>query len=302
LKGTLDAMNTHDAKKFASFFAEDGAFWHVGREPARGRAAIQEANQKLYDAFSNAKFGLNRVWQKGDVAIAELVMTGTHSGEWRGVKPTEKPVGEVLLAIFSYAPDGLVKEERYYADDANILAQVGAWKQRARPIPALPTSTEWYAAKGAPEEEKAAELARQSYAAFEKKAEADWLALLHDDADWDDLTFPTPMRTRSDFKKYFAVLHATFSDLKVSAANVWGVENYVIAEGTFAGTNTGPVMGGPAGGLATKKPVTLHGVDVAEVRNGKWLHGWSYSNGLEMLSQLGLFSVAKSGSVAAPKK
>jgi hypothetical protein len=55
----------------------------------------------------------------------------------------------------------------------------------------------------------------------------------------------------------------------------------------------------------TKKPVTLHGTDVVEVKDGKVAKGWSYLNGAELLVQVGAMKqpgVPPPKAAPAPKK
>ena len=60
---------------------------------------------------------------------------------------------------------------------------------------------------------------------------------------------------------------------------------------------------GPLGPLKpTKKPVTMHGLDIMVVKDGKLASGSSYSNSLELLSQEGLLPKPKAAKAEGDKK
>src|SRR5262249_53885925 len=94
-----DALSQHDAKKFAAFYTDDAVVIQPGVEPVKARDAIAANAQKFFDAFSNVKVGMSRVFVKGDVVIEEWTMTGVHSGEFKGLKATEKPIGVQGITI-----------------------------------------------------------------------------------------------------------------------------------------------------------------------------------------------------------
>ena len=75
-----------------------------------------------------------------------------------------------------------------------------------------------------------------------------------------------------------------FPDAKTTINNSIGVEDFVIVESTMNGTQKGAL--GPM--KASNKPVTLHSAEIYQVANGKMMHGWSYSNGGELMEQIGM--------------
>ena len=76
--------------------------------------------------------------------------------------------------------------------------------------------------------------------------------------------------------------------------------NLVVAKFTFSGTMKGAL--GPL--KATNKPLTIHGLDVDEFKDGKMLKGTTYSNGIELLAAVGALPkppAAKPGAADAKK-
>lgn len=282
--GMMEAMNAHDAKKLSSFYSE-GAVMKIAGAPAdaSGREAIAQSWQKLFEAFPDFKTGTSRVWMKDDVVVAEWAFNATHQGDLWGIKGTEKKVGSHGLDVMWFTPEGQVKEHHVYYDGATILSQIGLSKQKARPIPAVPTNAQMFSSKGAPEEAKNVDVVKAMNAAFEGKKEADWLAAMADTVEWDDMTQPQTSKGKADAKKYMKEMTTAFPDLKGTTTNTWAVGDYVITEAQWTGTHKGSLFGMPA----TKKSVTAKMADVLQLKDGKMVKGWSYSNGADVMQQLG---------------
>jgi steroid delta-isomerase-like uncharacterized protein len=279
------AMNAHDAKKMASFYTENAVLKMPGMPDLTGRDAIAGMWQHNFDMSSNSKGAPMRVFVKGDVVVVEFAWAGTHTGDMGGMKATEKPIGATGVDIMWFSPDGLVKEQHTYMDQGTIMSQLGAIKQKGRPVPTVPTAMPTaVVATGSADEQKNVDAATKMFAAFEKKSSDDFMGGASDDITWDDMTQPESMKGKAAGKKYFNAMTTAFPDVKATTQNAWGVGDVVIAEGTITGTQKGAFFGIPA----TKKPVSLHGVDIMQFKDGKIVSGRSYGNGAEMMTQLGL--------------
>lgn len=299
MKGFVDAMNAHDAKKLAGLYTENAAVKVAGAPDAMGRDAIAANYQKLFDAFSNFKTAPSRVFVKNDVAVVEWAFNGTHSGDLWGIKATEKPVGAQGLDIMWFEKDGQIKEHHVYYDGATILSQIGMSKQKARPIPTLATTMpQPIVSAGTPEEQKNVDAVKAMNTALENKKEADFLATIADNAEYDDMTMPQTMKGKAEAKKFFKEMTTAFPDAKVQTVNAWAFGDYVVHESMMTGTNKGSFMGMPA----TKKPLSMRGVDVMQFKDGKMVKGWSYANGADMMQQLGLMPAPKADAKGGDKK
>jgi steroid delta-isomerase-like uncharacterized protein len=293
------ALNAHESAKFAETFAPDGVSIAYGFGENKGREAIASDTQKLFDGFPDFKIAHTNVYAKGELVVLEWVMNGTHKGEFMGVKPTGKPVGIRGATVLWMTPDGLVKQEHRYMDGSTIMAQLGQIKTPARPVPAMPSGeATWHVAKGSPEEDKQSDIAKGMYAAFDKKAEADFLGAMADNAVWVDLTMPKDATTKAESKKFFQAFTKAFPDGKLAVDTVFSVDEFTIAESTMNGTHNGPL--GPL--KATKKPVSLHDLDVMTIKDGKVQAGTGYSNSVELLSQTGLLPKPKAAKTEGDKK
>ena len=283
LPAIAEAVSQHDAKKLAGLYTEDASVISPGLDPLRSRAEIAQNAQKFFDAIASLKMAHRRAWVTNDVVVYEWAMTGTHSGDLKGIKATEKSVGLSGVSVVWLEPNaGLIKEEHRYADMATILSQIGASKAKARAVPTLPASIEWHFAKGTPDEDKNVELAKQLMGTLEGKKEADYLALNADDVVYDDFTMPTSLKGKDDLKKWFKTFTTAFPDAKVSVTGAWGIEDFVVVESTVTGTQKGALLGVPP----SNKSVMLHAVDIGQLKDGKIARGWTYGNGTEFQSQI----------------
>jgi steroid delta-isomerase-like uncharacterized protein len=118
-----------------------------------------------------------------------------------------------------------------------------------------------------------------------------------DDIAWDDMTQPETMKGKAASKKFFGEMTKAFPDLKATNANVWGIGDFVIAEGSMTGTHKGALMGIQP----TKKQVNMHALDVIQFnKDGKVVKGTSYGNGIEVMMQLGILPVPGAAKPATP--
>lgn len=282
----VQGMMARDAKKMASVYAENAVIKMAGMPDMTGREAVATMHQKMFDAFSNSKGSASRIWIKGDVVVTEWQMVGTHSGEFMGIKATEKPVGWNGVSVTWYDQDGLRKEEHSYMDTMTLMAQIGKAPKgmKARAIPALAQKPEVFVSKGDDAETKNMETAKVAFGAFEKKDANAFVGTMADNVEWDDMTQPVTSKGKAESKKFFEMMTKAFPDTKAEVKNVWAFGDYVIVEEVMTGTHKGDFMGIKA----TKKAVNVHGLDIVQVKDGKAVHGWSYMNAGEMAMQLGL--------------
>ena len=95
----LVGLNTQNAKKFATVYAEDGVISVAGLNEVNGREAIAQNMSEWFEAFKDVKLGFSRVWVKDETMVLEWVINGKHHGELFGVKGTEQPIGHYGLSV-----------------------------------------------------------------------------------------------------------------------------------------------------------------------------------------------------------
>jgi steroid delta-isomerase-like uncharacterized protein len=130
IRKTAQALTDHDADAAAKLYARDATVTDpFYPEPLRGEAAIRKDAADFIRAFPDLRFEVTNAISKGETAIAEGRITGTHKGPLTGpqgeIPPTNKRVdlrGAMFVRIGS---DGKIVEERRYYDSGTIMRQLG---------------------------------------------------------------------------------------------------------------------------------------------------------------------------------
>ncbi len=305
LMTVLTALNAHDAAKAASIYADDALVRVAGMNDIEGRAAAEANAQEMFDAFTNLKIAPHRVWTFGDLVVTEWVLNGNYSGSLLGMKGKDQPIGHAGLSLMWFDDEGRVKEEHRYADIGTVLKQVSG-KAPLPPIPEMPSAPQSFAP--AADAATNVDVVRSVYGAIENKNEKDLLARLTD-----DVTLDGPfgkINGKAEAKKFLASFSRSFPDARVTLTNAWGTADGAIAEYVITGTQKGSILG-----LApTNRAVAVHAADVMKIADGKVSSSTTYSNGLELLGELGalksekaagatsLTKAAPASTPAAPKK
>ena len=120
------SVNTHDAARVASWFAEDGVQRMVATgETASGRAAVEANMARLFELFPDFHVEARDLFASGDRMCVQCTLSGTHQGEGLGFPATGRRVEYDACLVFRVGEDGLVDEEVIYADSATMLTQLG---------------------------------------------------------------------------------------------------------------------------------------------------------------------------------
>jgi steroid delta-isomerase-like uncharacterized protein len=294
----LKGLNGQDPKKFASVYAENGVIEVAGLNEVNGRSAIEQNMTEWFETFKDVKLGFSRVWVKNETLVLEWVINGKHHGELFGVKGTEQPIGHYGLSVVTMNPEGKVASEHRYGELGAVMTQVaGAGvKVKSRPIPSIPTSPETMMSTSTPDEEKTVDVAKNVLASLESgKKEADFTNLLADDIEQDGLFHLEMSKGKDGAKKFYKSFTTAFPDAKFEVTKAVAIGDYAIVESVLKGTHKGAL-----GTIQpTKKPISVHLVDVFKIKDGKIARAWTYQNSLEMQQQLGLFNVPTAGNIPA---
>jgi steroid delta-isomerase-like uncharacterized protein len=301
VKAVVDALNAHDAQKYAALFAADALDKGAGEPDASGRDTIATRIQQLFTAFPDFKIAVDRVWQKGNLAVASWGWTGTDTGGFMGAKPTGRPAGVQGASLAWYNDDGLIKELHRYDDVGTVMNQLDpkAKKNGFRAPPTLASTMDVVTSTGAgtPDEDKTLDVAKAAYTAVDNKKEADVLAVATDDTVIDDYTMPTTTKGLKDWKAMYKTYTSAFPDFKqMPMTNQVAVKDYVVSEGVLSGTHKGAL--GPL--KATGKPVSIHFVDITQWKDGKLTRFQTWANSVELLTEIGIIKPPGAAAPAAP--
>jgi steroid delta-isomerase-like uncharacterized protein len=109
-------------------YTEDAEFFDcAGPTIYTGRAAIAEhVFEPLFTAFPDFRCDehVRHLISDGGVVMAELVITGTHQGNFLERPPTHKQVSWNTTGVWEITHDGLIRREAYYWDVDTLRQQL----------------------------------------------------------------------------------------------------------------------------------------------------------------------------------
>ena len=90
-----------------------------------GPGGVTQGIQMLLQGFPDLHLAVEELIAEGDRVVARLTMSGTHTGDYRGLpQPTQQHFESEAVAILTIA-DGRVAEVRRAADRMGMLTQLG---------------------------------------------------------------------------------------------------------------------------------------------------------------------------------
>jgi predicted ester cyclase len=298
MKSLGESFNAHDAAKFAANFTPDATSVDVGYGEMHGRDDIQKAIQGFFDAIGDAKGMPAHVWGKGNVVATDLVVTGTMTGAFMGMKASQKPVGRHQLVVSTFNDDGLVTKETVYGDGPGMMAQMKGAKD-APPVPDMPASVDMHWAKNTPDEDKLVDWMKGLNDAFNTDDPKAVSALIAPEGDV-TLYFlgGKVIKAGKDLDKFHADFFKAIPKVQFSIVDDFGADGFVVAERTATGTMKGRL--GPV--APTNKEVTLHIAEVIQpTADGKLSHAWVYGNMAELMPMKAMKDKEKQGAKDAGK-
>jgi predicted ester cyclase len=269
-------------------FAPDISWEAVGSPlapPSEGKQAVLERWEDLLTGIPDMKLAAERIFARDDLIVVQVVLTGTHQGDFRGIAPTNKSVGTRVMAWIWHDDKGQAERVRVVYNEAALLAQMGVMKaETVPPVVELPTADpEIIEADADPE---AVELAKAWLKSWGPKA---WKAckkrfcasslIAHDAASGTTVEDPAQHEVAA---KSFGT---AFPNLQAKPVDVISLGDWVLVHATMKGTHKGAL--GPI--EPTKKKIELESSSVLHLEDGKIAESWGYSNHLQLLHQLGLF-------------
>ena len=90
-----------------------------------GRAGLKQAIAMMRAGFPDMNIKIEDMVSEGDRLAAYTVMTGTHTGEFMGMKPTGKAVRVEGFDLIRFEGDRMA-EHWGLSDDAGMMRQLGA--------------------------------------------------------------------------------------------------------------------------------------------------------------------------------
>lgn len=289
-----DLFNDKAWDAFQNCYAPDATSESVdsGEPPRQGRAAIIENAKATVAPYPDAHGELQLVIASGNRLVSVALWKGTHTAPMPGpggkaIPETGKTFGFLMAHTVELdAERTAVKADADYVDAGTLLAQLGLSKAVARkPVETGVPETIVAIAKNDAAEAQNVAAVQALFEAFNKhdvKALFDTYGgsyVLHEIARPSDMNKKEAMASTQELFK-------GFPDAKLTTTEVVGAGDYVVALGSFEGTNTG---GMPSMGLKKNdKHAVSRFLEVFRLDDGKIAEDWLFYNGAAFAAQLGL--------------
>ncbi len=125
MRSAYDRVNAGDLDGLGALLAED----FVEHDELPGLPPTKEGVivyfTSLLTSFPDMRMNVEDLITSGNKAVARVMATATHQGEFMGVPPTGNAVRIQLIDIMSFDDTGLAREHWGVADLLSLMQQVG---------------------------------------------------------------------------------------------------------------------------------------------------------------------------------
>ena len=301
-------FSAHDLVKFADCYADNAIAEAVDSGmPARmGKNEIIEHGEKpILAAFPDITGENLLTLQSGNAVLGIALIKGTQKAPLVGAKgeipATNKKIGLQIGHLIELQNGKCIKQWRF-ADDRTLLGQLGVVPGPVRKaLDQVPGEKPVVLATGSDAEKANIETFKKLTEAYNKHDAPAYEALVADDVVVSEQYATADRVGKKEVIKNWKEMWKGVSDGKVQHTSIWSAGDYVVATGSFSGTNDGPL---PSSKVWTKtgKPLNLQMLEVAKLEGGKLKKHWLFGNGMAFAAQLGLLPPEKKAKPApAPK-
>jgi len=122
--------NLHDLDGILATFGPDARYddepWNDHRI---GRDEVHLYYQELLAAAADFQIEVRHRYVTDDAVILEVMIRGTHTGDWRGLPATGRKVSFPLCGIFTFDSADRIFGEKIYYDRASVFRQLGIFRE-----------------------------------------------------------------------------------------------------------------------------------------------------------------------------
>jgi len=279
--------------QFGACYTEDAVSESVEGNPSSftARADIIARNKLEAAGFPDRRGEVRLVLLNGEHVAGIALYTGTQTGplppgpDGKSMPATKKPIGLLIAHTAELNPAGShVVRDAVYFEEATLAAQLGVSKAKARPAEKPSGASPVIVIARNDETERTNQAAartmfetinKHDFATISKALPADYKLV--------EVAQPMDMDKKAALASTKEMLGA-FPNVAITPSTMWAAGDYVVAAGTFAGTNTGNI---PSMGIRkTGKKVSVRFFEVMRYDNGQLKEDWLFYNGAAFAAQL----------------
>jgi steroid delta-isomerase-like uncharacterized protein len=127
--------NAHDLEGVLRTFGDtaryDDEAWGEHYKDAGGVRLFYE---QLIKALPDLEIEVQRRHVTDDAILLEVMIRGTHLGEWRGLPATGRRVEVPLCGVYTFDSDDRLAGEKIYYDRGTVLRQLGVFHEPQSPL------------------------------------------------------------------------------------------------------------------------------------------------------------------------
>ena len=301
------AFNAKDFAKFQALWADNATSEALDMgSPLVGSAAIIETGAKAFTAaFPDVSAEAELTLINGNDIMSVVLLRGTQTGTLATpmgpVAATGKKVGFLAAHSLELNDAGQAVKEITAYDAGTLAGQLGLVAVPHRK--ALETGfadKPVVLASGNDAEKTNLVAMSKEVEAFNQHDAAGALATAADTVVFSDLSAPADRVGKKEAQKGIEEFFKAFPDAKLDVKKQWAAGDYVVATGSWSGTNTGD---SPALHLKkTGKAVAVRFVEIDKFSAGKTTNIWMFANGVALAAQLGPMPPLKAGGEAKAKE
>jgi steroid delta-isomerase-like uncharacterized protein len=122
--------NEHDLegvlRTFGATARYDDEAWG---EHYKGGDGVRSFYQQLMKALPDLAIDVQRRHVTDDAILVEVMIRGTHFGEWRGLPATGRRIEFPLCGVYTFDSNDRLAGERIYYDRGTVLRQLGVFHE-----------------------------------------------------------------------------------------------------------------------------------------------------------------------------
>jgi steroid delta-isomerase-like uncharacterized protein len=133
--------NLHDIDGTLATFGPDARYDDEPWDDHRvGRDEVHLYYKELLAAAADFRIEVQNRYMTDEAVILEVIISGTHTGDWKGLPATGKKVSFPLCGIFTFDSADRIFGEKIYYDRATLLKQLGIFREPTTPVGRLLTA------------------------------------------------------------------------------------------------------------------------------------------------------------------
>lgn len=122
--------NQHDLEGVLSTFGDTARYddepWD---EHYDGAGGVRQFYTQLMAALPDLEIDVRKQHVAAETIVVEVIIRGTHRGEWKGLPATGRRVEIPLCGVYTFDANDRLAGERIYYDRATVLRQLGVFHE-----------------------------------------------------------------------------------------------------------------------------------------------------------------------------